>query len=329
MRYQHVVPSHQDWQFLRNGTRPSAPVSRQLISDITAYNTKQSKRALMRGELRWREGAEYPLSGRGVHWVGDLVLECDADIQNDSGEITFELVEGGRQFQCRVDVATGVAALSIDGESSLGEVKAETELRGAGRHRVRFANVDDQLRLWVDGDEVAFDAATTYEPLGNFMPTEADLLPAGISSRGVAMEIRRLRLFRDLYYIADETMYGDEPLADFDFSLPPFSLPPGTRPTASEMDMVIVATRPVVLLCRFSDNRVRAGRRRVSRPGRQQRGEPRRRLWAGERVGHWVRRTLLVGKALFILLAALGDRIPGTGIPFPFSRISNVLRVIR
>ena len=47
-----------------------------------------------------------------------------------------------------------------------------------------FSNVDDQLRLWVDGDVVAFDGPTDYARLQNTSPSRADLSPVGVGATG-------------------------------------------------------------------------------------------------------------------------------------------------
>ena len=303
LRYQHVVPTADDWEYLKRGTTPPQSPRRQLISDYTAYNTKRTTGPTDR----------YPWSGYGLHWVGDLALEADIHIENDSGVLLFELVEGGRRFRCQLDVATGIASLVIDGESSLGEPKATTKLQGPGRYHVRFANVDDQLRLWVDGREVEFDSATTYEPLDNHVPTEADLLPAGIASRGVEMEVSRLRLLRDLYYIAVDT--PSDPLTDFDFyrGYHDFLSDPELWPMYEDFRAVEFTLGEGEFLA-LGDN---SGESRDSR------------LWAGPTVGPEVPRELLVGKALFIYWPHSDNRIPGTGIPFPFFPNFKRMHVIR
>ena len=51
----------------------------------------------------------------GLHWVSDLALEGDVEVQGDQGELLLLLVKGGISYTCRVDVATGKATLSIDG----------------------------------------------------------------------------------------------------------------------------------------------------------------------------------------------------------------------
>ncbi len=319
LRYQHVVPSEDNWNnFLKKGlTVPQLP-RRQLISDFTAYNTKRTR----------NDQLTYPLSGRGIHWIGDLALECEVNVESDSGEIVFELVEGGRRFQCAIDVATGVASLSIDGKSSLGNPRASTKLRGTGRYQVRFANVDDQLRLWIGGREIEFDSATTYEPLNNRVPTQADLLPAGIASRGVQMEVGHVRLLRDLYYIADKASFG-QPLADFEFNKSYNTFPSGIRPTVSAIDVLLSSPELWSFFADFQEVEFELGEGEFLALGDNS-GESRdSRLWAGEGIGHCVPRDLLIGKALFIYWPHSEDRVPGTDIPFPFFPNFKRMWVIR
>ncbi len=89
----------------------------------------------------------------------------------------------------------GRSLAPIDGDPGFGSPKAQTSLKGSGEHSLRFANVDDELRLWIDGRPVEFDVAAVYPPLGNYIPTEADLLPAGIASKGVELEVSGLACF--------------------------------------------------------------------------------------------------------------------------------------
>ncbi len=317
LRYQHVVPSHDDWDSLRQGAAPAAFPPPQLISDFTAYNTKRSVNAQF----------AFQPSGRGVHWVGDLATQFDLKIESEAGELVFELVEGGRQFQCAIDVATGVASLSISGDSSLAAPTAETKLQGPGRYQVRFANVDDQLRLWIDGREIQFDSPTTYQPLGNFVPTEADLLPAGIASRGVQMEIRRIRLSRDLYYIAfssDVDAYA-QPMADYDL-IRTF----GRLPTARDLDLFLSNSELWSVFNDFRSVEFELDEGEFLALGDNSGESKDSRLWAVEdQVGHEVPRDLLIGKALFVYWPHSEDRIPGTQIPFPFFPNFKRMKVIR
>ncbi|MGI6420083.1 MAG: S26 family signal peptidase [Thermoguttaceae bacterium] len=321
LRYQHVPPTLADWRYLAEGLMPPTPPERQLISDFTAYNTKIES---LRPDLL------LPMSGRGVHWVGDLVLECRLDIKSDRGELVFELVKGGRRFQCRCDVATGEASLLIDGDPGFGSPKARTSLKGPGEHSLRFANVDDELRLWIDGRPVEFDFAAVYPPLGNYTPTEADLLPAGIASKGAELEVSGLRLFRDLYYIADQRAAPGEPMSDF----PRFPHPNHNRMTLgafspANVDEVFHDPRNWDFFTDYQTLEFDLSEGEFLALGDNS-GESRdSRLWEAEGIGPCVKRELLIGKALFIYWPRSDSRIPGTNIPFPFFPNLKRMHVIR
>lgn len=201
--YQPQAPSV-IWRQLESGEPAPQPVD-CLITDLNAYNEGLTPHG-------------YPAS-RGpslaTEWVGDLLLECTVENPQGSGALLLELVEGGYRFQAAIDYATGEARLSITdpqgqavafdpppgGGQNL-EPRAATPLRGPGSHHVRFANVDDELRLWIDEKPIAFDAPTTFADLNNHVPTREDYTPAGIGARGAALRVRQLRLWRDLHYLA-------------------------------------------------------------------------------------------------------------------------------
>jgi len=196
IRYRHVVPSESDWySIVEDRWSPGTEVRPQLITDFYAFNTRVLRHRTMEP------------SSLGVHWVGDLILDCELDVQSDSGTALLDLVKGGRHFRCSIDVATGAATLSIDGVSDWKRT-GETAVRGKGSHQVMFANVDEQLLLWVDNKVVTFDAPTDYPDLDNDRPRSTptdpgDLAPVGVGSRGAALKVAHLRVLRDLYYIAD------------------------------------------------------------------------------------------------------------------------------
>ncbi len=70
-----------------------------------------------------------------------------------------------------------------------------------GEYRLRFANVDERLIVWVNGD-LPFDSGETYPPPTEVGPVEKNDLkqPAGIGVRGGAVAVHKLKLFRDTYY---------------------------------------------------------------------------------------------------------------------------------
>ena len=170
----------------------------------------------------------------GHHWVGDLAVEADAEVLGDTGELLLTVVEGGWHHTCRIDVATGVATLSIGaGAARAGEATnlesftpptegaaknadatrrtGQTTIRGPGRYRVRLANCDDELTLWVDDVAVSFDAPATFDhprcrPVWT-VNEPFDLAPAGVGSDNLAVRFHALRMFRDVYYIAIDSPY--------------------------------------------------------------------------------------------------------------------------
>jgi signal peptidase I len=201
MRYQHIVPPQANLQ--PDSWPPNRPPRSQLITDFYAFNTRVTR------------GRPYPdPSTVGLHWVGDLILECELDVQSASGTVKLDLVKGGQHFGCAIDVATGQARLSIDGLADWSRTAA-TSIRGPGKHRVMFANADQQLLLWVDDKLASFDGPTTYDKLDNDRPgAPDDLAPLGIGSVGAALSVNHLRVLRDIYYISDRTPYTD-PITDY------------------------------------------------------------------------------------------------------------------
>ena len=97
------------------------------------------------------------------------MLKC----RSDQGELLFLLVKGGLNYTCRIDIATGKATLAM-GDGSVDFVGADgvrdaapvgqTKIQGAGTYRVRYSNVDAEIRLWVNDQRVEFSGPTTYEP---------------------------------------------------------------------------------------------------------------------------------------------------------------------
>jgi signal peptidase I len=212
----------------------------------------------------------------------------------------LELVKGGRRFRCRIDLATGQAALSISGPGAEQfHPTATTGVRGRGSHRIIFANADDQLLVWIDGSVVAFNSPTTYDSrlLEDCFPELADLQPAGIASRRAVLKISHLKLLRNIYYIASREA---SPLTDFTGRNPDLADPRTWRSfhNVQMVEFPLAADRFFVL----GDNSAQ------SKDGR---------LWGSE---YWVDRKLLIGKALFIYWPHSWDEvtIAGKDIPFPY-----------
>lgn len=316
LRYRHYVPTIAQWGRMKQARLPEGYEPRpQLITDFYAYDTSVAR--------NYPE-AQPQLLGR--EWVGDLLLECRLEVKSAAGTVLFDLVKGGRHFRCELDCQSGQARLAIDGVDAYAP-SAQTSVRGPGSHEVAFANVDEQLLLWIDGSEVAFDGPTTYEPLGNDRPQSnsqdaGDLAPAGVAAQSAALRVSQLRLRRDIYYIAaTEGPVTDYPpsasvprmnyweLVDF------LSTPAAWNPSgqASPFD-----ARREVIFPLGADEFLALG---DNSPASQD-----ARLWDAEK---FVRRDLLIGKALYVFWPHALDKLPGTKIPFPFFPNFARMRLIR
>jgi len=296
LRYHHQVPSFEQWQKAASEATP-AP-SEQLITDFTAYDT---------GRMR-KDGVGVDPDGVGQHWVGDLAVECTADVQSDDGAITLELRKGGRQFQCQFDLKKGDATLSIVDKGW--QRTAQTSVKGKGRHKILFSNCDDELRLWVDGELVSFRPDTTYQDLGNTWPDKDDLTPVGIASTGAGVRISRLRVLRDIYYIADiatepwvdTRQYHGWTIVRHDACYPTNRAPPETASEPRQLLRYVEFSLKADQFFVLGDNSAK------SKDGR---------LWGPEQ--YWVPRDLLIGKAMFIYWPHSWDRLPYfNSIPCPY-----------
>ena len=207
IRYRHLVPTFQQWEAIRDGSwklPPGQVHSGQLITDGYAYNTNSLRASVERGGT-----IEPNPQAFGLNWVGDLVVDCQVDVLEEGGELLLELVEGGRVFQCRINLQDGKATLWIDGAKAA-LATASTKVKGVGSYQIALANVDSELLLWVDDSLVEFDAATTYPDDGfTAIPDSRDLRPAAIGARGAKLRVHRIRLMRDIYYIAAKRRDSD------------------------------------------------------------------------------------------------------------------------
>ena len=289
IRYHHTPPTCEQWQRLERGVGPGPHLPRaQLITDFTAYNTDREARDAVDGN------PDPNLDRLGLNWVGDLAVECRVTVRSPSGTLMLELIKGGRNFTCRIDAATGAARLVIDSLAAF-RPTAKTPIRGPGIYRIMFSNVDEELRLWVDGKLIAFDGPTAYPHSNNIQPQAADLSPVGIGAHGAALEVEHVKIFRDLYYIAVPAALRQGMVAEYE----PYSVIPASSmgPTPDDLarffsdprQWSVFGTIPPI----SSD--LAAGQYLVL--GDNSARSKDSRLWGRE---YYVARDLLIGKALFI-----------------------------
>ena len=183
LRYRHLVTDPEQWQAIRNGEPLPVPPRPTLITDFSSYNTDLTAEG-----LRHPRAASRPWFQ--PHWVGDLTLSCELDVQQSSGLLRLELFKGEQSSRCEIDLATGSATL-YRGGNQLGE-PAATRLGDRGKHTVVFANVDDRLTLLADGTLPFGDGRDYNSPAGvGFSGPAAADLRAG-SDRGQGGQTGRL-----------------------------------------------------------------------------------------------------------------------------------------
>ena len=335
LRYRHIVPCAGDWQALDSGEALSAESMRpQLITDFAAYNTDVKRhggprdRSFQFGDLYGYDGGPGPPArspepqSLGLHWVGDLAVECSLEVQSQSGTVVLELVKAGHRFHCAIDVATGKATLSISGLDSF-RPTAATSIRGPGASRVMLANVDDQLTLWVKGSGAwsrecvaQFDAPTTYSLPGSDRPQPADLVPVAVGSRGAALRVDHLRIFRDIYYIAAKSPQDSYVISDFDRFHSPYG-PDSQMSQESVADFLSTPAKWDAFDRRrpWGDVEFPLDADQFLVLGDNSAESKDSRLWGKE---HYVRRDLLIGKAFFIYWPHSWDEIPYFHVFCPF-----------
>jgi signal peptidase I len=240
LRYYHHVVDPLSWESVETTGKLPAPIppqSSRLVTDFTAYNASYSSDGgverenfqddalnLIRRANRFGFASNRPLENDGIHWTGDLAAEFEITTDRDTQTIALLLVEAGVEHECRIDLKTGQATMTVTlngkpidafeqtGGALASKATATTRVRAGGKHRLRFANVDDSLVLWVDGQPLKWSPSgnlqtESYLTLANRIPKSSptnplDAAPMAIGVEGGGATLSRARAFRDIYYIA-------------------------------------------------------------------------------------------------------------------------------
>lgn len=287
LRYHHIIPSRDAWRELRQDQPLTRPEPKP-VTDRYAYNSYETS-------------PRNPFNDGDENWVGDLAVEFDLQVKEARGEVFIELVRGGTPLLCRINLQSGECTFSSPALPGFGP-KATTAINTSGKYHILFTNVDDELRLYVDGEPVQFDSPTAYEPTKQMFeavghgwfgvqPGANDTAPVAIGADGAAVEISGLKVLRDIYYTSLDGQ--GPPPGSIEFELKQYADEP-------QLDQFFV----------LGDNSPQSKDSRLWEDGQ-----------------HYVERKLLIGKALWIYwphsfgYVEIGD----THIPFPF--FPNVRRM--
>ncbi len=164
----------------------------ELITDFLGYNSRTFR--------DWQDMLHPP--PQGGNWVGDLSLDCTVTVDKPEGDLVLELSKGVDRFRATWDLSSGKCTLTRlhDGrEEALEGGQQPTKLSKPGTYKVRFANVDERLTVWVDRS-LPFGNGVAYKAPPDRAPTANDLQPASIGTRGGAVHVHKLTLWRDTYY---------------------------------------------------------------------------------------------------------------------------------
>jgi signal peptidase I len=220
LRYRHILRPR-SWPRLGDPDEQGRPLDqaevdrrmakirrRQLITDFLAYNNYQTE-------------GHPPKAYEGHNWVGDLMLECKLKVEKAGGEFCMELSKGVDRFQALFDLQTGECTLVHLGEDGKRVVLATkpTRLKAPGEYDLRFANIDERLTVWVDRD-LPFDDGVTYSEPTTRGPTGNDLEPASLGSKGAAVAVHKLKLWRDTYYTLETALPGRDAQQVVDWANP-------------------------------------------------------------------------------------------------------------
>lgn len=191
VRYRHLL-----W----NWDRPTDPanLTPRPIDNFLGYNAGVDKDPMT--------GMETSRSGMSdSQWVGDLILECEAELGGD-GEVVLELSKGVNRFQAKF--AGGQVTLTSTGPGGKEFGSRPCKVAAGGKYKLRFANVDCRLWVWVNDRLVNFGTDADYpmnEPTGDGIDSEGwtkanDVdAPASIGAKGT-VTVREIKLHRDIYY---------------------------------------------------------------------------------------------------------------------------------
>lgn len=284
--------------------------------------------------------------GFGCNWVGDLGVSCSitlGDNFSSTSAVCFDLVKGGVVFRCLIEPFNDTIKLLIPSVKEFECVQTQFRFNPNATYKFSFYNVDEEMRVAVDDRELSFgDYGGRYDALSEILTTDGicplprnrdpnsrDLSPAAIGARDVSVKVNNLKLLRDVYYIAAGRFLEPWDSVRFvDFGTGRCDRLASERVyLGNEDDAAKFMSSPSlwkgygnsksILLRQSSDQYVAFGDNSgFSLDSR---------LWATNKVPHYVDKNLLIGKAFFVYWPH-GKPLPLVGKPYwpNFSKMRHV-----
>lgn len=184
LRYQHqFTPTKFGGGFAATQPPVNGP---HLITNFMAYNHA--------------EGGRFPHD-----WVGDLMVEAEVEVQAAKGLFVMQLKKGVFNAEARFNLETGKCTVVLMKQGKeVSSQEAATKVNSTGKHLLRFANFDSRLTVWVnsalpfgDGIEIALPSEVERGP------RLADMMPASLGTQDAQATVRKLSVWRDIYYSRD------------------------------------------------------------------------------------------------------------------------------
>ena len=331
LKFRHITATTSDWYQLIQGKLPAVnPTGTpQLITDFVAYNSHltyyppspqydvRTIESSLDGSTKGRQLCMRTAGGLGLNWVGDLAVRCSLNIEQAEGTVSFRLIKGGIHFQCDLAPAAGTAVFSIPEVPEFEPFSVEVPIRAGRKHEVMFCNIDEEMRLIIDGKEIDTKGKGCYDsfclddsPLSrDRSPTALDLEPAAIGIRETSVRVEHLKIERNLYYISCNGETRDRDNCDlihspfrYDFSFNEenvkriLSTPEYWTDFGKTHRTTFKLEKDQFLMC--GDNSA------ASKDSR---------LWTEDGIPHYVERQYLIGEAICVFWPhGLRIPIPGT-----------------
>ena len=331
LKFRYITATTADWYQLIQGELPKGITGMdktgtpQLITDTVAYNTQLTQ--YLGGPRRDVYHVEVPQDGEvqmcrrapdgiGLNWVGDLAMRCTLGCE-DRRIVSLRLVKGGINFQCDLNYIDRKAIFSIPEVPEFKSFSVSVPIRSDRAHDIMFCNVDEEMRLIIDGKEIDTQDRGRYDHLcydggplpRDRRPTELDLEPAAIGIQNGRVYVENLKIMRNLYYIScDETTRDG---LNCDLVQSPFRYGFGF----DEENVRHILSTPV-LWSNFGKTRqttFKLDKDQFLMCGDNSAQSKDSRLWTEDKIPHYVDRQYLIGEAVFVFWPH-GLRIPGTKI---------------